>query len=61
MSTWWNFPLVFAPSVCADCVKARLGPWQCFTAGCSECNARALESVGRQPVEAARVETEGAT
>lgn len=28
--------------VCADCVKAKLGPWHGFTALCNGCAARAV-------------------
>lgn len=33
---------------CADCVRAVLGPWALFTAGCAGCEGRAVASAGRQ-------------
>lgn len=27
---------------CPDCVKAKLGPWPLYTAGCTACQARML-------------------
>lgn len=30
---------------CADCVRATLGPWHLYSAGCERCQRRVIEDV----------------